>query len=152
VTAPVVVRRATADDVPAVVEMLADDPLGRSREGADPAAYRRAFERVDADPNQLLVVAVAGGEVIGTLQLSVIAGLSRGGALRGQIEAVRIRADHRDRGTGTDLVRWAIGEARRRGCAMVQLTTDKSRVDARRFYERLGFVASHEGLKMALHG
>lgn len=149
---PVVVRRATADDVPALVALLADDPLGRIREVSDMAAYRRAFERVDADPHHILVAAVAQGAVVGTLQLSVIPGLSRAGALRGQIEAVRVRADQRGAGIGTALLRWAVDEARRRGCALVQLTTDKSRADALRFYERLGFLASHEGLKMVLDG
>lgn len=151
-TARIVVRRAVVDDVPAIVQLLADDPLGRTRESPDLTPYRRAFARVDADPNQLLVAVVSEDEVVGTLQLTVIAGLSRAGALRGQIEAVRIRSDHRGRGTGAFLVRWAIDEARRRGCAMVQLTTDKSRTDALRFYQRLGFVASHEGLKMTLEG
>ena len=108
------------------------------------------FEQVDADPNQVLVAAVADGEVIGTLQLSLVPGLSRAGSLRGQIEGVRVRADRRGRGIGAALLRWAIDEARRRGCALVQLTTDKSRRDALHLYERLGFVASHEGLKMAL--
>ncbi len=153
----IVVRRAVLDDLPALVALLADDVLGRSREGTDPTPYRRAFEQVDADPNQLLVAALAGDEesqrdVVGTLQLTTIAGLSRSGALRGQIEAVRVRADHRGRGTGAALLRWVVDEARRRGCALVQLTTDKSRTDALRFYERLGFTASHEGLKLALDG
>ena len=149
---PTLIRRATVDDLPALVDLLRDDALGRGREGTDLAPYRRAFEQVDADPGELLVAAVSDGEVVGTLQLSVIPGLSRGGALRGQIEAVRVRADHRGHGTGAALLRWAIDEARQRGCALVQLTTDKSRTDALRFYERLGFTASHEGLKLALHG
>ena len=148
----VVVRRVGIDDLPALVAVLADDVLGATREVAGMAPYRRAFEQVAADPNQLLVAAVADGEVVGTLQLSLIPGLSRAGALRGQIEAVRVRADHRGIGTGAALLRWAIDEARRRGCALVQLTTDKSRADALRFYERLGFVASHEGLKLELDG
>ncbi len=148
----VVVRRAVVGDVPALVRLLADDPLGATREVPDPTPYLRAFERVDADPNQLLVAAVADDAVVGMLQLSVIPGLSRAGALRGQIEAVRVGADHRGRGTGAALLRWAVDEARRRGCVLVQLTTDKSRADALRFYERLGFVASHEGLKLALDG
>jgi GNAT superfamily N-acetyltransferase len=151
-TDDVVVRRAGIGDVPALVDLLTDDVLGSTREVAEMTPYRRAFAQVDVDPSQLLVVAVADGEVIGTLQLSVIPGLSRAGALRGQIEAVRVRADHRGRGTGAALLRWAIDEARRRGCALVQLTTDKSRADALRWYERLGFVASHEGLKLALDG
>jgi GNAT superfamily N-acetyltransferase len=144
-------RRAVADDVPALVGLLADDPLGRGRESTgDLTPYRRAFDLIDADPGELLVVAVDGDDVVGTLQLSFLPGLSRGGALRAQIEAVRVRADHRSHGLGAAMVEWAIDEARRRGCALVQLTTDKSRSDAHRFYERLGFVASHEGFKLSL--
>ncbi len=146
----VVIRRAVVGDVPALAKLLADDALGATREVRDPGPYLRAFEQVDADPNQFLLVAVTGGAVIGTLQLSLIRSLSRAGALRGQIEAVRVRADHRGRGTGGALVRWAIDEARRRGCALVQLTTDRSRADALRFYERLGFTASHVGLKLSV--
>jgi GNAT superfamily N-acetyltransferase len=143
-------RRARAEDVPAIVELLAADPLGATRELSDPAPYARAFAALDADPAQLLMVATAGAEIVGTFQLSFIPGLSRGGALRAQIEAVRVRDDHRSAGLGAEMLEWAIAEARRRGCALVQLTTDKTRPDALRFYERLGFVASHEGLKLAL--
>jgi GNAT superfamily N-acetyltransferase len=147
----VVIRRAVAEDLPAVVAMLADDPLGSGREStADLTPYRRAFDVIDADPSELLVVAEDGDDVVGTLQLSFLPGLSRGGALRAQIEAVRVRADHRGRGLGAVLLQWAVDRARRQGCALVQLTTDKSRSDAHRFYERLGFVASHEGFKLAL--
>jgi GNAT superfamily N-acetyltransferase len=147
----VVIRRAVAEDLPAVVAMLADDPLGSGREStADLTPYRRAFDVIDADPSELLVVAEDGDDVVGTLQLSFLPGLSRGGALRAQIEAVRVRADHRGRGLGAVLLQWAVDRARRQGCALVQLTTDKSRRDAHRFYERLGFVASHEGFKLAL--
>ena len=144
-------RRARAGDVPAIVALLAADPLGATREdqtSLDP--YRRAFAAVDADPSQLLIVADDGGEVAGTFQLSFIPGLSRGGALRAQIEGVRVRDDHRGSGLGTEMLTWAIAEARRRGCALVQLTTDNARPDALRFYERLGFVASHAGLKLLL--
>lgn len=145
------IRRATADDVPAIVAMLADDPLGATRETPDdPAPYERAFKRISADPGQLLAVAVRDGRTIGTLQLSFIPGLSRGGATRALIEAVRVHRDARGGGLGTRLVEWAIGEARREGCAMVQLTTDASRADAHRFYERLGFTASHVGFKRGL--
>jgi ribosomal protein S18 acetylase RimI-like enzyme len=151
-------RRATAGDLPALVALLADDPLGRTREApaGDDSPYRDAFESIDRDPAHLLVVAEDGGAddgvgaVVGTLQFSVVPGLSRRGALRAQIEAVRVRADLRDQGLGRAMLEWAIGEAGRRGCALVQLTTDKTRSDARRFYERLGFVASHEGLKLTL--
>ena len=144
-------RRATDADLPELVRLLADDPLGSSREVVtELAPYRRALALITADPAQLLVVAVDGPDVVGTLQLSVIPGLSRQGALRAQVEAVRVRADHRARGLGAALVEWAVAEAHRRGCALVQLTSDKSRADAHRFYERLGFVASHEGYKMPL--
>ena len=145
-------RRATADDLSGIVTMLADDPLGAEREtrDGDLAPYRRAFELVDGDPAHVLLVAVEGDELVGTLQLSVLPGLARRGASRGQIEAVRVAAGARGRGLGAVLVGWAVEECRRRGCALVQLTTDKSRTDARRFYEQLGFVASHEGMKLAL--
>jgi GNAT superfamily N-acetyltransferase len=145
-------RRAEAGDVPALVALLADDDLGREREEpeTDLAPYRRAFALVDADAAHLLVVAEAGAEVVGTLQLSVLPGLSRRGALRAQLEAVRVARGSRGTGLGAALVGWAVDEARRRGCALVQLTTDKSRTDAHRFYARLGFVASHEGMKLEL--
>jgi GNAT superfamily N-acetyltransferase len=148
-----VLRRAAAADLPAVVAMLADDPLGAGRESddGDLTPYRRAFERIDGDPAHVLLVAVRGDDVVGTLQLSVLPGLARRGATRGQIEAVRVVAGVRGSGLGAAMVGWAVEESRRRGCALVQLTTDKSRTDARRFYERLGFVASHEGMKLALH-
>lgn len=145
-------RRATAEDVPALVALLADDPLGAGRETVDGdlAVYRTAFEQVDRDPAHLLIVAVDGETVVGTLQLTLVPGLSRGGALRGQIEAVRVAAGARSRGLGAAMIGWAVEEARRRGATLVQLTTDRSRADARRFYERLGFVASHDGMKLPL--
>jgi GNAT superfamily N-acetyltransferase len=146
----VVLRRATEADLPDLVRLLADDPLGRDREAVDPTPYRRAFDSIAADPAQLLVVAVDGTDIVGTLQLSIIPGLSRQGALRGQVEAVRVGAAHRGRGLGAAMLRWAIEEARRRGCTLVQLTTDKARDDVHRFYARLGFVASHEGMKLPL--
>ena len=144
------VRRAGEHDLAAIVALLVDDPLGGTREGEDLEPYRRAWHAVEADPGQLLVVAVSGGEVVGTLQLTFIPGLSRRGALRAQIEAVRVREDRRGHGLGAALLEWAVAQARHRGCALVQLTTDKRRGDAHRFYERLGFVASHEGLKLRL--
>ncbi len=145
------IRRAAAADVPLIVAMLADDPLGARREGdpADPA-YAQAFAEIDTDPHQLLAVAVRGGEVVGTLQLTIIPGLSRRGMRRALIEAVRVRADQRGHGTGRQLAQWAIDTARERGCGLVQLTTDRSRADAHRFYESLGFTGSHLGMKLAL--
>lgn len=145
------IRAAVAGDVPAVVAMLADDPLGARRESPDDLTpYLRALERLSADPNQHLVVAVREGRVVGTLQLTVIPGLSRKGATRSVIEGVRIHADERGSGLGTQLIEWAIDESRRQDCQLVQLTSDASRTDAHRFYERLGFEASHVGFKLAL--
>jgi GNAT superfamily N-acetyltransferase len=150
----VVLREAVADDVPAIVELLVQDELGASRDGISDTAglqpYLRAFQAVDADPAHLLLIAADSDQVVATMQLSFVPGLARRGALRAQIEAVRVRQDYRSRGLGAAMFAWAIDESRRRGCALVQLTTDKSRSDAYRFYERLGFVASHEGLKLAL--
>ena len=147
----VVLRRATRRDVAAIVGLIAADQLGASREQpGDPTAYLRAFADIDADPSQLLVVLDDGDVVVGTMQLSFLPGLSRGGAMRGQVEAVRVAASHRGRRLGEQMIRWAVEESRRRGCALVQLTTDKSRADAHRFYERLGFTASHEGFKLSL--
>ncbi|MGW1053437.1 GNAT family N-acetyltransferase [Streptomyces sp. NPDC002521] len=145
------IRRMTADDLPTVVAMLADDPLGARRESTDDMTpYRAALERLDADPNQHLVVAVREGRVIGTLQLTIIAGLSHKGTTRALIEAVRVHADERGSGLGSRLIEWAIDTSRQVGCRMVQLTSDKSRTDAHRFYERLGFSATHEGFKLRL--
>ncbi|MGW4024503.1 GNAT family N-acetyltransferase [Streptomyces sp. NPDC005009] len=145
------IRAAGADDVPAIVGMLADDPLGARRESPDDLSpYLTALERLDADPNQHLVVAVRGGRVVGTLQLTVVPGLSRRGATRSIIEAVRVHADERGSGLGSRLVEWAIDASRREGCQLVQLTSDNTRTDAHRFYERLGFTASHVGFKLPL--
>ncbi|MEU0599644.1 GNAT family N-acetyltransferase [Streptomyces sp. NPDC006393] len=145
------IREAVTGDVPAIVAMLADDPLGAQRESpGDLAPYLAALERLSADPNQHLVVAAREGRVVGTLQLTVIPGLSRRGATRSIIEAVRIHADERGSGLGTQLIEWAIAESRRQGCQLVQLTSDRTRTDAHRFYERLGFEASHIGFKLPL--
>jgi GNAT superfamily N-acetyltransferase len=146
-------RRARASDLPAIIALLADDVLGQQREDAscplDPR-YVEAFRALDADPNQLQVVATHGDEVIGTLQLSFIPGLARKGAWRGQIEGVRIAAAHRGSGLGQQMFEWAIAQCKAKGCNLVQLTTDRERPDAHRFYERLGFVGSHIGYKLAL--
>ncbi|MGW7816682.1 GNAT family N-acetyltransferase [Streptomyces puniciscabiei] len=145
------IRRATAQDLPAIVAMLADDPLGARRESPDDMTpYRSALERLEADPNQHLVVAVREDRVIGTLQLTIIPGLSHKGATRALIEAVRIHPDERGSGLGSLLIEWAIDTARRLDCQMVQLTSDKTRTDAHRFYERLGFRPTHEGFKLSL--
>jgi len=144
-------RKAIPADLPAIVRLLADDALGQSREiVSDPvdARYAAAFAAIEADPNQLLAVAVDDGEqIVGCLQLSFIPGLSRTGMWRGQIESVRIAASQRGSGLGSRMIEWAVERAAERGCKLVQLTSDKARPDAIRFYEKLGFVAGHEGLK-----
>ncbi len=146
-------RQATRDDLSAIVALLADDALGRGREDArlplDPR-YTAAFDTIAADPNQSLVVADLGGTVVGCLQISVITTLSHRGALRGQIEGVRVAREHRGKGFGHRMIVWALAECEARGCGMVQLSTSKSRIDARRFYASLGFEASHEGMKLML--
>lgn len=149
-----VLREARAGDVAAIVALLAADQLGATRDGVRTAEdlddYQRAFRAIDGDPAHLQLVAESGGRVVGTMQLSFLPGLARHGALRAQIEAVRVDESLRGQGLGGAMFGWAIEEARRRGCALVQLTTDKSRAGAHRFYQRLGFVASHEGMKLAL--
>ena len=145
-------RRAVVDDVPALVRLLSDDAISADRETENVEPYERAFARIDADPAQLLVVGDVDGEPVCTLQLTVIPGLARAGALRGQVEAVRVRSDLRSGGIGDALLRWAVDELRSRGCAVAQLTTDKRRTDAHRFYARLGWTASHEGFKLPLDG
>ncbi|MFD9211879.1 GNAT family N-acetyltransferase [Streptomyces sp. NPDC087659] len=145
------IRPASPSDIPAIVAMLADDPLGAHRESLDdPTPYLAAFARLADDPNQHLVVAERDGRTVGTLQLTIIPGLSRRGATRSIIEAVRIHADERGSGLGTQLIEWAVEESRRHDCRLVQLTSDASRTDAHRFYERLGFEASHVGFKRVL--
>jgi GNAT superfamily N-acetyltransferase len=144
-------RRAMRDDIAAIVGMLADDHLGAARESLDDlTAYEAAFVAIDADPNQYLVICEVDGAIAGTMQLTCIPGLSRKGAWRMLIEAVRVHRDFRGSGIGSEMIGWAIAYARERNCLMVQLTTDKSRVDAHRFYERLGFDQSHFGYKMML--
>ena len=147
----VVIRRATSADVAGIVAMIADDQLGATRESTDDLTpYLEAFERIDADPNQVLVVAERNDELVGTMQLTIIPGLSRRGSSRGLIEAVRVAAPARGAGLGTTLIQWAIEESRARGCTLVQLTSDKSRTAAHRFYDRLGFHNTHEGFKLKL--
>jgi ribosomal protein S18 acetylase RimI-like enzyme len=151
--APITIRRARRDDVTAIVHMLADDALGGPRERIEdplPAVYFDAFERVDRDPNIRLVVAEEGGAVIGCLQLCILPGISSQGSWRGLIEDVRVASHLRSRGIGEQLVQWAVTEARANGCKLVELLTSNSRVDAQRFYERLGFARSHVGMTLRL--
>ncbi|GAA2653294.1 GNAT family N-acetyltransferase [Streptomyces vastus] len=145
------IRPAVADDVPVIVAMLADDPLGAQRESPDDLSpYLAALDRLNSDPNQHFVVAVREGRVVGTLQLTIIPGLSRKGATRSIIEGVRVHADERGSGLGSRLIGWAVEQSRCEGCQLVQLTSDATRTDAHRFYERLGFAASHVGFKLPL--
>lgn len=145
------IRPATTEDVPAIVGMLADDPLGAQRESPDDLTpYLTALNRLSSDPNQHLVVAVREGQVVGTLQLTIIPGLSRKGATRSIIEGVRVHSDERGSGLGTQLIQWAINTSRHENCQLVQLTSDATRTDAHRFYERLGFTPSHVGFKLQL--
>jgi GNAT superfamily N-acetyltransferase len=146
-------RDATAEDLPLIVAMYADDDLGSGRESATdplPDSYRRAFHVIDADPRHRLIVAEDDGEVVATLQLSYLPQLSHRGSERAQIESVRVTSKRRDGGIGRALMQWAIDAARERGCPIVQLTTNAQRHDAHRFYESLGFTASHVGMKRKL--
>ncbi|MEU3282264.1 GNAT family N-acetyltransferase [Streptomyces antibioticus] len=145
------IRQAATEDVPAIVALLADDPLGARRESPDDLTpYLTALERISADPNQRLVVAVREGRIVGTLQLTIVPGLSRRGATRSVIEGVRVHALERGSGLGSRFIEWAIEESRRENCQLVQLMSDSTRTDAHRFYERLGFEATHVGFKLSL--
>jgi ribosomal protein S18 acetylase RimI-like enzyme len=145
-----VIREARRADLGAVVALLAEDFLGADREGGASAAYETAFAALEASPDNRLFVADIDGAVVGCFQLTLIPNISLGGGTRAQIEGVRTAAAFRGRGVGAAMMRFAIAEARAAGCVLVQLTTNKTRDRARVFYERLGFVASHEGMKLAL--
>lgn len=146
-------RAATAADVAAIVGLLADDRLGAVREDASlplDERYIQAFDAIERDPNQLQAVAELEGHIVGCLQLSFIPGLSFIGTWRGQIESVRIHSSMRGSGMGQQMITWAVGVCRERGCGIVQLNTHQSRDDAVRFYEKLGFSNSHFGMKLTL--
>ena len=147
----ILVRKMQKDDLPRILQLLADDELGQLRETLQTnphVDYVRAFAAIDADPSQYLAVFEKNDYIIGCLQISFIPGLSRRGVLRGQIESVRVSANDRGNGYGTLMMFWAIEKCREQGCSLVQLTSDKTRKDAQRFYRELGFVASHEGFKI----
>lgn len=149
---PLTIRAATSGDIDQIVSLYADDMLGRTRDGFpdsnDP--YQAAFDDIEADPNHVLAVGLLESRIVATLLLSFLPGLSRGGARRAQIEAMRVSSDQRGRGIGQAMLDWAIDEARTRGCQLVQLTSDRKRTDAHRFYERAGFAPSHIGFKLQL--
>lgn len=147
------IRVAREGDIPAIVAMLADDVYGAERElVTDPPAesYRAAFRAIASEPNNDLVVAEVDGAVAGVFQLTFVPGMSYQGRWRAMIEAVRVDRDHRSRGIGRRMMLWAIERARKRGCVMVELSSNAGRRDAHRFYERLGFTASHVGMKLTL--
>lgn len=149
-----VIRTANLNDLNAIVQLLADDELGAQREKYErplPVCYIKAFEAIEKDPYQELMVAEnENGEIVGTMQLSFIQYLTYQGGIRTQVEAVRVRKDQRGSGLGTQLFKWAIERAKEKGAHVVQLTTDKKRPKALRFYEGLGFTASHHGMKLHL--
>ena len=147
----VLVRKMQQGDLPRILQLLSDDELGQSRETLQKTThddYLRAFTAINADLNQYLAVFERNDNIIGCLQISFIPGLSRRGALRGQIESVRVDVNFRGNGYGTLMMAWAIEKCREQGCSLVQFTSDKTRKDAQRFYQELGFVPSHEGFKL----
>jgi ribosomal protein S18 acetylase RimI-like enzyme len=146
-------RRATANDLPAIVHLLADDELGSQREldvHPLPDPYQQTFQKIEDDPNHELIVVELNGQVIGTLHLMFLASLSHQGGLRAQVESVRVARVHQNRGIGSQMMEYAIRRAKERGAHIMQLTTHNSRLDAHRFYERLGFKGSHRGMKLIL--
>lgn len=148
---PVIIREAAHADLAVIVALLIDDELGKGRESPIvDQRYEAAFATIDADPRNAIFVGELNDEVVACMQITYIPGLGRHGGERSLIESVRVRADHRGTGLGRELMQWAIEEARQRGCVLVQLTSDKRRSDAHRFYQRLGFSASHEGMKLIL--
>lgn len=152
-TADIVFRIAHRKDVPVIVRMLADDELGSQRESVEeplPESYYTAFEQLERDDNHELIVAELGGEVVGTLHLIFLPSLSYQGGLRAQVESVRVDKKCQNQGLGSRMMKWAIERAKQRGAHIVQLTTHRSREDAHRFYERLGFKGSHLGMKLSL--
>ena len=146
-------RVAARTDLPSIVRLLADDDLGSQRERNEdplPESYYSAYAEINKDPNHELIVADLSGEVIGTLHLMFLPSISFQGGLRAQIESVRVDAQYQSRGIGSEMMKWAIEHARQRGAHILQLTTHKSREDAHRFYERLGFKGTHLGMKLSL--
>ena len=149
----IIFHLATRADLPSIVRMLADDALGSQRERYEtplPESYYSAFEQINSDPNHDLIVAEQNGEVIGTLDLMFLPSISFQGGLRAQVESVRVDQRFQSRGIGSEMMKWSMERARQRGAHVVQLTTHKSRADAHRFYEKLGFEGTHLGMKLSL--
>jgi predicted N-acetyltransferase YhbS len=148
--ADLVIRPAREEELQAVLDLLEDGSLRRESASADDEAYRAAFREMQRSADNRTYVAELAGEVVGTLQLTFIRHLMRRGTLIAQIEAVRVSTAQRNHGIGSEMMRWAVSQARRRGCSRVQLSSNKQRLDAHRFYQRLGFAKSHEGFKLPL--
>lgn len=149
----VIIRKARFEDLETIVWLIANDDLGKQRENPIsplPESYIHAFEQIRNDPNQFLAVAEFDGQIVGTLQLSYIPYMTYGGSLVAQLEAVHVSKDFRDKKIGTTMMNWAIEQAKQKGCHRMQLTSNKLRINAHRFYERLGFKTSHEGMKLFL--
>lgn len=149
------IRKAKQEDVREIVRLLADDELGSKRERNEdplPETYLKAFKELEAQRGNDILLGIEDKEIIGCLQLTIIPGLSRQGMKRAQIEGVRVKQNVRGKKVGEALLKEAIAHAKLEGCGLIQLTTDKQRIDAHRFYERLGFLASHEGMKLSLEG
>lgn len=152
-TNQVTFREATLQDLNKIVYLLSNDVLGKTREVYTeplPESYITAFQAINSDPNNKLIVACYGDDVVGVQQVTFTPYLTHQGGWRAAIEGVRVESSERGRGVGSMLIGWAIQRARERGCHMVQLTTDKQRPEALHFYEKLGFKATHEGLKLHL--
>ncbi|QWC22703.1 GNAT family N-acetyltransferase [Bacillus haikouensis] len=146
-------RLAAEEDLERIVQMLADDVLGEERERYEdplPEGYLKAFKSIESDPNNELTVACHDKEIIGVMQITFTPYLTHQGSWRATIEGVRTSSAVRGQGVGSKMINWAVGRARERGCSLVQLTTDKQRGDALRFYQKLGFTATHEGMKMKM--
>jgi GNAT superfamily N-acetyltransferase len=142
------IRKAMSEDIPTILALLVDDDLGKLHEDGDLKAYENAFQAISRDANQILAVAVLNSKVVGCLQITFIPGLARKGMWRAQIEGVRIVRALRGHGLGTDMIKWAIAQCKERGCGLMQLLADKSRTEAHRFYESLGFKANHQGFRL----
>lgn len=146
-------RKAVEADLPYIVQLLTEDAVRVTDDRPDEPFHPRyvaAMRELDSDPNQMMMLAVLNGETVGTIQLTFIPGIAGLGTKRCLVEAVHISPAHRSKGLGTQMIQWAMEQARHRGCGMVQLTSNKKRLDAHRFYERLGFLKSHEGFKYYL--
>jgi GNAT superfamily N-acetyltransferase len=142
------IRKATNEDVPTILALLMDDDLGKLYEDGSLEVYENAFQNISRDANQILAVAVLNSKIVGCLQITFILGLARKGMWRAQIEGVRNARSLRGSGLGTDMIEWAIALCKERGCGLMHLLADKSRTEAHRFYESLGFRANHQGFRL----